>query len=415
VSQNQSSHWRRAAILACWAGVAVTRVQDYPTALAVPATWLLLSAHRPRLKEGLALILAGGISSVVLVLGLNTLQTGDPFLNPFQLVNGQQMGSALHHNLWRALFNLAFYALRLGWWMPPYFLGLLLLRLPRERDWGLLVGILSQVVFYMCYFSLAGGEWGARFYTISITLSCLLAGAAFTQLRLSGLGLLTLGALTTACDAQTFNLAYAYYAEGSAPEREVDQEVEKTPTLVFVRRVAEGEVLTAAVINHPDFRPPIIAISLSPEQNEEIRKKYSDYRCMVLDIDRFGNQSVRTLSPYPKPSEVFSSASYYQAGKRYIDFRYPDLVDREKALFCFKKSLPSAHPATTYAAVGLLERDLNHLEDARDALRQALDYDPDNKKIRIEYVKVLLKNHQDKEAEAQIEQFSLPKDLLQKT
>jgi hypothetical protein len=232
------------------------------------------------------------------------------------------------------------------------------------------------------------------------------------------LGLLTLGALTVACDAQTFNLAYwGYYAAGSAEQRKVFLELEETPTLVFVRRIAGGEVLTSAVTNHPDFRPPIMAISLSPEQNEEIRQKYPDYRCMVLDIDEVPSQPVpvRTLSPYPQPAEAFSSASYYEAGKRYLDIRYPEIVDRKKALYCLKKSLPTARPDLTYALIGRIERDLNQLEDAREALRQSLECKPDNQEIRIDYVKVLLQNHQDKEAEAQIERYSLPKELLQKT
>ncbi|CAN0370252.1 unnamed protein product, partial [Phaeothamnion confervicola] len=143
----------------CWAGVAATRVQDFPVVMAVPTIWMLISSNGR--ARGLALILAGTAISVASVLLLNFWQTGSPTKMPIELYLGSMAGH--HHSVWRALFNLVFYLCRVAWWMPPYFLALVLLRRPRSLDFGLWGGIAAQVLFYFPYYSLAGGEWGARF------------------------------------------------------------------------------------------------------------------------------------------------------------------------------------------------------------------------------------------------------------
>ena len=399
LNADQGSRGRACAVLLCWAGVAVTRVQDYPTALAVPTAWILLgilgklSATRRRLQAGLGLLVLGGLSSVALVLLVNCWQTGHPLQLPFILYAGPQ--SVFPHSLWRALFNLVYYLFRIGWWLPPFFLGLLLLRRPQSWDWGLVLGILSQVAFYACFYSNAGGEWGARFYTISITVACLLGGAACPRLPRDkwAVGGLALALLTLATAGQVSRQAYVYYEQGSRNSHRLAQVLRTAPTLLFVRRIPQKWELAAMVANHPDFTPPVTAIWLDPEQNEAIRQRFPACRCLVLDVD---DSERPTLAAYPEPAQVFSSGSYYQAGKNYLALENP-----QKALACLKRSLPSETPAGTYTVIGFLERDLGRFEEAAESLRQALQYDPAAANTRLAYIRLLRQLKRDRDAEEQ--------------
>lgn len=376
----------------CWAGVAITRVQDFPVVMAVPTVWLLVSA--PGRLRGLGLITAGTAFSVASVLLLNFWQTGSPTRMPIELYLGSMAGH--HHSIWRALFNLCFYLCRIAWWMPPYFLVFLVLRRPRSLEWGLWGGIAAQVLFYLPYYSLAGGEWGARFYTISLVLGCLLAGAALSQVALERAALAILVGVGLLQGAQITWLGHEnYLLQGGANWAMLDRELAEAPSVVFVRRVPEGEEADAAIVNHVDLHPPVFALWLDPAQNEEIRLRYPGCRYRVLDFPP-GEKPI--LSDYPL-ADPRSSQAYYRGGVNY----WFQLHDPVRALDCLQKSLPTENPAATYGFIGGIQKEAGMLPEAAESMRRSLDLNPHLTIVRFRYAILLRELKKIEEARPELE------------
>ena len=377
-----------------WAWLAATRFPEIVPAMLAPCLWLLAwyrtDPDGGRLIRGIGVLTAGGVLSVLVNLLLNWGQTGSPttFAINLYLTNIWS-----YHNLWRGFYNLGFYVFRVSWWMPPMLLPLLFYR-PRGPEWGLWAALLCHVAIYLFHFCNGCLEWGARFYTLSLTIACLLAGAGIPRFRFSSAVLVILGLTTWVCGAHTLALCSQHYVDVIGATRALDARLKQAgPSLVFVRKIPAQSEIFAFIHNRPDFTGGVYAIWLDPEINRAIRQRFPQYQAWIVD---FQSPEDFRLQPFPDEDSLFSPPNYYAAGVHYLTLKQPG-----KALHCFRRALPSPDDGKTLALIALLERDQGESAAATKSFEKAIQLAPQVWNTRMDYADLLKQQNRSQEARLQ--------------
>lgn len=394
--QRRSWPW---ALFCCllWAGVASTRVPETLTAMIVPLGFIVADFSKTRDRTvamgGIALLAVGSVVSLSACAVLNWGQTGSPTTFSYQLYYGDVVKQ---YRIWGGFYNLGFYVFRSAWWMPPVFFPLLFRR-PEASYRPLWLAIAAQIFIYLHFFTNGCGEWGARYYTLPLTVGCLLAGGALSQRQLGRTMIAAVALVCLVSGLHTFALCLPHYQGMLAQTRAMDLELGPAPAVVFVRKSPRDDEVVTRIANRPNFQGRVTAIWLDPKQNQTIRNMFKDRAAWLLDLAEGGRYH---LQPYPESdAELFSSANYYAAGANYLS-----LHDSAGALRCFKQSLPGPDEGRTLALVGLLERDQGDVPAALASLQKAVTVAPQNWAARNFYAQVLQGAGQTAQARAQYEE-----------
>ena len=297
-------------------------------------------------------VVALALAGIGLLMAVNLAQNGHPLIFGYQRYHPEDAWGfgANGHTLLRGLWHTAYSLMRTGAWGVP-FVGLLalasLLAKSKRTAWLLLVPAAGSLALYAGYFTLAGFEYGPRYY-LSMYLIALVPAAAgalvvrdalvrrrFTGARafVSALALSTLvftaaGAwprLATAVRAQTPTLKKVSRLLADPPV--------ESPSVIFLRDhlYLKNTYLTR---NLPDYRTSrhIYVLYLTPEENEKVMALFPTRNFYSTVLDPAGDR----LEFVPGVDNSRSAPSYFAAGLNAMEF------DPRLAVAAFRRALELA-------------------------------------------------------------------------
>jgi len=228
---------------------------------------------------------------------------------------------------------------------------------------------------------------------MSLTIACLLGGAAVPRFRCSRVILAGLAVTIWACSLHTLTLCSVLYVDCVRVDRAIDAQLAGTgPNLVFVRDTYDPGEAFARLHNHPDLSGQVYAIWLDPEENLAVCRMFPQSKAWTLD--RQGGNF--TLEPFPNYLSLKSPSNYYAAGAHYLSLKQP-----RKALDCLLQALPGRDDARTLALIGQLEHDLGEPDAALESFAKALTLAPEVWSVRIRYADLLKQSNRRQEAREQ--------------
>jgi tetratricopeptide (TPR) repeat protein len=299
-----------------------------------------------------AVIIAFFMAGLGLLMAVNLVQNGHPFVFGYQkyLAEDAWGFGANGHTLLRGAWHTLYSVMRAGVWGVP-FLGLFILvsiaAKGRRPAWLFLVPVAGSMALYAGYYTLAGFEYGPRYYLPLYVLALIPAAAGVLHIRdaLARRRLAGAGSLVTALILSTV----LFTAAGTWP-RLVKAVKAQTPSLIQVSRLLNAPPVEAPSLiflrdhrdlkntyltrNLPGYRTSrhIWALYLSPEENEKLVALFPDRKVYttVRDPATGGLEFLSGVDDSP------SALSYLVAGLNYIEF------DPHKAVLAFAKALEIA-------------------------------------------------------------------------
>lgn len=306
---------------------------------------------RPAALTG-GIVVALALAGIGLLMAVNMAQNGHPLVFGYQRYLSEDAWGfgANGHTLLRGLWHTAYSLMRAGAWGVP-FVGLLalasLLAKSKRPAWLLLVPAAGSLALYAGYFTLAGFEYGPRYY-LSMYLIALLpaaAGALFVRdalvrrrfpgarafvlaLALSTLLFTAAGVwprLAPAVRAQTPTLKKVSRLLAVPPV--------KSPSLIFLRdhTVLKNTHLTRNLRSY-ERSPHVYVLYLDPEENKRVLARFPSRQPYMTVVDPVTGQV--DFAPYV--DNTASPANYLAAGLNYIEF------EAGKAAGAFAKALELA-------------------------------------------------------------------------
>jgi hypothetical protein len=304
---------------------------------------------RAALKIGVifALFLAG----IVILMAVNRIQNGDPFLFGYQkyLADERWGFGANGHTLLKGLWHTAYSLMRVGAWGAP-FVGLFTLISLFAKKWSarlLVVPVIGSLALYAGFFSLASFEIGPRYYLVMYLLAVIPACGGAILLRdalakrripgskmlIAGLVLSTLlylavGAwprLAASVKEQTASLAEVSRLLANPPV--------EAPSVIFLRDhlYLKNTFLTRNGWRYKDQKH-VFVLYLTPEDNNKVMAMFPS-RNFYMTIVRPETGKLDFV-PYVDNSE--SAANFLAAGLNYMEF------DPHQAAGAFAKALEMA-------------------------------------------------------------------------
>jgi hypothetical protein len=301
-------------------------------------------------KAGTVLALA--LAGMGLLAAVNLAQNGHPFVFGYKVFNPRDTWGfgANGHTLLRGLWHTAYSLMRAGAWGVP-FVGLFALvsavAKRQRRAWLLLVPVAGSLALYAGYFTLAGFEYGPRYYLAAYLLALVPAAAGALAVRdalgrrrfagapafLSALALSTVlftaagtwPRLATAVRPQTAALKKTSRLFANPPVA--------TPSLVFLRdhTVLKNTFLTRNLMDYARSRH-VFVLYLDPEENKKVLAAFPSRQACMSTVDPVSGE----IEFVPYVDNAGTAANEFAAGLNYMEF------DPRKAAAAFTKALELA-------------------------------------------------------------------------
>jgi len=313
----------------------------------------ILKAGRKRsevAKAGTFLALA--LAGMGLLAAVNWVQNGHPFVFGYEVYNPKDTWGfgANGHTLLRGLWHTVYSLMRAGAWGVP-FVGLFALvsavARRQRRAWILLVPVGGSLALYAGYFTLAGLEYGSRYYLAAYLLALVPAAAGALAVReaLGRRGYSGAPAFVSALALSTF----LFTAAGTWPRlvpavraqtrtimttsRLFADPPVATPSLVFLRdhTALKNTFLTRNLTDYDRSRH-VFVLYLEPEENKKVLAAFPSRRACMSMADPISGD----VKFVPFVDNAETAANYLAAGLNYMEF------DARRAAAAFSKALDLA-------------------------------------------------------------------------
>lgn len=302
------------------------------------------------LRAGVVIALA--LAGIGLLAAVNLAQNGHPFVFGYQRYQSKDAwGFGINgHTLLRGLWHTAYSLMRAGAWGVP-FVGLFALASVFARAKRparlFLVPVAGSLALYAGYFTLAGFEYGPRYYLPMYILALVPAAAgalfvrdALARRRFAGapafISALALSTLLFTAAGVWPRLAPAVRAQSPTlmkVSRLFADPPVASPSIVFLRdhAVVKNIFLTRNLRTYAES-PHVYVLYLDPEENKKVQALFPTRNAFMTAVDPVSGQ----VDFVPFVDDAASPVNHLVAGLNYMEF------DVSKAVASFAKALALA-------------------------------------------------------------------------
>lgn len=306
---------------------------------------------KEKLLKSIPFFAGFGLGIFILLL-VNRIQTGDPFLFAFvkyRSIEKWGFGSVRHTPL-KGLWNFAYSSMRQSFWLFP-FIGIGAVFGVLRKKWKsvlLLFPIIGIIVFYFFYYSLGNLEFGSRYYYPVFILAVPLCAGGLTWLEerfqnkrwFPGSGFIPSFIVCCVLFVLTgiLPVLIPLIQRDYKTNKRVMEWIKNPPgmtgkSLIFIRDVPDKmtRVLTRNNWKYKD-QENLLALYLMPEENRELIKKFPGRKPYIIYFDY--EKKWFSISPYPGKDDI--NAAYYIFAA--INYK-KSVFDESKAEMAFLKAL----------------------------------------------------------------------------
>jgi outer membrane protein assembly factor BamD (BamD/ComL family) len=314
------------------------------------------SSNKKYVKRGLLVIpifLAIGLGIIMLV---NYIQTGNPFLLSYSKFNPKDTwGFGVYgHNLINAIWNSAYSFMRTSFWITPFIFTLSLFAFSRKKPVVifLTIFIILFCVFNMGMFSIGMVSFGTRFYYAPYVISLILASgglihiSTFIQKKKLFSGRIFIGVFILGVILYTLfgvhcklypSIEKKYSESVSMMHKSLNPPQIKEKSILFILNTPKVDCVEYIMNKWNLDDQKIITVQfLLPEENRQLMNYYKDRKPYLEYWDM--NEKKFVIIPYPQQDETPKFLLY--AGINYASLLIPEY--KKRAEIAFKRALALA-------------------------------------------------------------------------